>query len=425
MKGLGFLLITAFGFSGFALSEEPAIRFELPDALKFDAPEVSGGREHFKKAFDEMGPELRAQGKLLLLAGEKLDKGLPVEDAEWLKRLAVIHRRANDLLKPPLLFPRTIEGSTAVDLFYLNQSAIVLARNALVTGDEKQADQILDDMLRWNRDLQAARPSMFESMMARNGWKFAFNTMLADWAKRDDQTERLTVIAGFHDRYRPLRMELVDVVKSEADWCARFGDVSRLLKDSGQAESITMMLKPPFNELAAAELLKLPYDAKADFQREMDTKLGMIEGLKSGNPINQWKGFEVVATGHRLEDYANRPNGLGDLFHEQSNPMMVNSTLTSTLSLGVLLDACLHWLRIESIKAAPQTADFSQFTDPVDGKPLHIDFERRVIRCRGTNQMIDKPEKGAPLVPSAGFSINGDDLYLVVPKWNSASAPER
>ncbi len=419
MKGLGFLIITAFGIPGFAYSEEAQMPFDLPDALKSTAPEIPADRNHLTRFFATFPRSVPEFTRSVTKAEERLNEGKDAGDPELLGKLRDRHAQAKELLKPPLAFTPETDATHTVVLFGLFRETGVLARQAMFEKDHAKADQMLGDMLEWSRMLRNAQPNLFQAAISRNGWQHAFDTLLLDWANHPDQARRLGEIEPLHLRNRIDREEFIGMLKSEALWCVRSGGLRKTLEDQEHAGAATMFLKPPFNELSVKDLLKLPYDAEAEFRRDMDETLGILECLKNGAPMYRWPGFEIPVTGHSIEDYAKRPNGLGDLYREQTNHTLRYGIWAGTLTRSPLLDACFHWLKLERDGKIVDQTSLADLLDPVDGKPMEVDVKNRTIRSRGVNRKSDPREKELGPMPDAGFTISGDDLVIVVPRWKN------
>lgn len=419
MKGLGFLLITAFGFSCIALSEEAEKTFELPDALKSTEPEVPADQNHLTRFFATFPRSVPEFTTSLTKADERLKAGEDAGDPELLGKLRERHARVKELLKPPLAFTPETDAARTMALFGVFKEAGVLARQAMFEKDYAEADRVLGDMLEWSRMLRNARPNLMQAVIARYGWQHAFDTLLVDWANHPDQAKRLNEIEQLHMRNRIDHRELIEMLKSEALWCVRSGGLRKTLEDEKYADGMTFLLKPPFNDLSAKDLLKLPYDAEAEFRRDMDETLGTLECLKNGTPMDRWPGFEIPVTGHSLEDYAKRPNGLVDLYREQMDHSIRKGVWSAALTRSPLLDACLRWLKLERDGKIVERSCFTDLLDPVDGKPMDVDVENRTIRCRGVNRKADPREPELGPLPAAGLAISGDDPVMVVPKWNT------
>ena len=410
-----------FGFTVASLVAGPEEAFVLPDALKSTVPEIPADQNNLTKfftAFPKSTPEIT---KLLREAEERLNAGKDVDNQDLLEKLRKSHRLAKDLLKPPLSFTLEMEVSNTTSLIRLFQGAGVLGRQAMFEKDYSKADDLIGDMLEWSRLLRNARPNLVQALISRYGWKCAFNALLLDLANHPDQPKRLAEIKQFHAKNRIERAELMESLKSEALWSAHTGGLKKLLKDENYADMMTFYLKPPFNKLSAEDLLKLPYDTEAEFRREMNEMLGMLECLKKGTPMVHWPGYEIPVTGHTLEDYAKRPNGLGELYREQMDPSMRRVFWCGTLSHSPLVDACLHWLKLERDGKSIDESSFANWSDPIDGKPLAIDVKQRTIRSRGPNQKVDPPDPEFGKPPAAGFTIRGDDSVIVVPRWRTAA----
>lgn len=419
MKGSWLLLGVALGLLPIAVAEEPETIFELPDALKSTAPEIPADQNHLTRFFETFPRGVPEFTKSVTKAGERLDAGKDAGNPELLGKLRDRHAQAKKLLKPPLAFTPETDAAQTVVLFGLFRETGVLARQAMFEKDHAKAEQMLGDMLEWSRMLRNAQPNLFQAAISRNGWQHAFDTLLVDWADHPDQVKRLGEIEQLHQRNRIDREEFIGMLKSEALWCVRSGGLRKTLEDQEHAGAATMFLKPPFNELSVKDLLKLPYDAEAEFRRDMDETLGILECLKNGAPMCLWPGFEIPVTGHSIEDYAKRPNGLGDLYREQTNHTLRYGIWAGALTRSPLLDACLRWLKLERDGKTVDQTSLADLLDPVDGKPMEVDVKNRTIRSRGVNRKSDSREKELGPMPDAGFTISGDDLVIVVPRWKN------
>lgn len=417
MKCCRIAYAVALGFTAALLAEEPEGEFVLPDALKSAAPEIPADQNHLTRFFATFPKGVPEFTKSLTEAEERLDAGKDAGNPELLGKLRERHAQAKDLLKPPLEFTPETESAQTVALLALFNGTGVLARQAMFEKDYPGADVLIGDMLEWSRMLRNARPNLMQGVISRYGWQDAFNALLLDWAKHPGQAKRLDEIEQLHLKNRIDRGEWIEMLKSEALWCARSGGLRELLEDEEYAGTMTMFLKPPFNELSAKDLLKLHYDAKAEFQRDMDETLGTLECLKNGTPMVRWPGFEIPVTGHSLEDYKKRPNGLGDLYREQMDFSLRCGAWAGGLSRSPLLDACIQWLKLERDGKTVDESCFANLLDPVDGKPMEIDVKHRMIRCRGVNRKTDPRESALGPLPAAGFTMCGDDFIMVVPRW--------
>jgi hypothetical protein len=421
MKTLRTAAIIAFGLVAPPAFGEEAGEFVIPEALKYTGPEITAAENNLPRFLDAIGPSVREEVKAVSEAGELLREGKKIQDGELLEKLRARHRRANESLNPPLAFVPNMDAATVTPVFFLFQGSEVLAKQAMLERDHSQADRLLGDMFRWSHLLRTSRPNFFQILVARFGWQTAFNTLLRDWVNHPDQTKRFDEIEKFAASNRLERSELIEALKAEFHWVVDVGGVRKMLEDERYAGVAAFCLKPPFNKLSNEQLLALPDDAQADFRRISDEALARLDSLKRDEPIIRWPGFELPANASTLEDYAKRPNGLGDLFHEQADLSMQNQTWSSALSRRPLLDACLRWLKLERDGQSIDDSCFKDFLDPVDGKPLKIDIKLRTIRTRGPNQKADPPDVGGGPLPAAGFFYKGDDSIIVVPRWRNPS----
>lgn len=392
--------------------------FVIPEALRFTGPEIATAENNLPRFLEAIGPSVREEVKAVGEAVQQLGEGQRVQDEELLEKLRARHRQANDSLKPPLTFLPDMESASA-PLFLLFQGSEVLARQAMLEKDYSLPDRLLGDMLRWSHLLRNSRPNFVQILIGRYGWQTAFKTLLLDWVNHPDQAKRFVEIEKFAANNRLERLELIESLKAEFHWVVEVGGVRKMLEDESYAGVAAISLIPPFNELSVRQLLELPYDVQADFRREADEVLARLECLKRGEPIARWPGFELPVNASTLEDYAKRPNGLGDLFYEQADLSMQNQAWSSALSRGPLLDACLHWLKLEREGQSIDDSRFTNFLDPVDGKPLTVDIKLRTIRNRGPNQKADPPDVGGSPRPAAGFFYSGDDSIIGVPRWRN------
>jgi hypothetical protein len=175
-----------------------------------------------------------------------------------------------------------------------------------------------------------------------------------------------------------------------------------------------MLLNDLFKHLTGSDLLSLPYDPEDEANRYFKLISGQIRRLRQGTPAVTWPGNSRPVVDRTIEDYRKLPNGLGDLLFEQGKNSPIDQPWIQGLCRQRLLDACLIWLKRER-DGLDVTADyFKELTDPISGEPLDIDFENRVIRCRGWDG------KAAPLKPeklTPGFHHEEDDYILVAPRW--------
>lgn len=421
MKIFAIIAILALGVVWFLVAGKGATEFVIPEALRFTSPEIPAAENNLPRFLEAIGPSSREEMDAIREVRQQAGEGKKIQDEELLEKLRAEHRQANDSLKLPLAFVPDMEFSAITPLFFLFQGSEVLARQALLERDDLQADQLLGDMLRWSRLLRNGRPNFVQISVARFGWQSAFNTLLLDWVRHPDQAKRLDEIEKIAAGNRLERAEFVESLKAEFHWDVGLGGVRKMLADERFAGVAAMILKPPFNELSVSQLLELPYDVHADLQRETDGVLTRLACLNRGDPIVRWPRFKLPANASTFEDYAKRPNGLGDLFYEQADPSIQNQAWSSALSRIPLLDACLHWLKLEREGQPIDESRFTDFLDPVDGKPLMINIKHRTIRTCGPNQKVDPPDEGGDPQPAAGFFMSGDDSIMVVPRWRSES----
>ena len=419
MKILAIIAILALGVVWFLVAGKGVNEFVIPEALRFTSPEIPAAENNLPRFFDAIGPSTREEMDAIREVRKQSGEGKKIQDEELLEKLRGEHRQANDSIKLPLAFVPDMEFSVITPLFFLFQGSEVLARQALLERDDLQADQLLGDMLRWSRLLRNSRPNFVQISVTRFGWQSAFNTLLLDWVRHPDQAKRLDEIEKIAAGNRFERAEFVESLKAEFHWDVGLGGVRKMLADERYAGVAAMILHPPFNELSVSKLLELPYDAQADLRRESNEVLARLECLKRGDPIVRWPRFKLPANASNFENYAKRPNGLGDLFYEQADPSIQNQAWSSALSLGPLLEACLHWLKLEREGRSIDEYEFTGFKDPVDGKQLMIDTKLRTIRTRGPNQKVDPSDAGADPQPAAGFFMSGDDSVMVVPRWRT------
>lgn len=416
MKILRIFSALIFGLTGHLAAGG---EFIIPEALRFTGPEIAAAENNLPRFLDAIGTSVREEVKAVGEARQQLGAGKKIQDEELLEKLRTRHQRANESLKPPLEFIQGLHASDTTPVIYLFQGTGVLAEQAMLEGNRPQADQLLEDMLRWSHLLRNSRPNFVQILIARFGWQTAYNMLLRDWVNHPDQAKRFDEIEKFAANNRLERSELIESLKAEFHWRVGLGGLHKMLADERYAGVAAIALNPPFNELSAEQLLKLPYDTQADFRREADEVAARLECLKRGEPIARWPGFELPANASTFEDYAKRPSGLGDLFHEQANLSMQNQAWSSALSRGLLLDACLLWLKLEREGLTVDESHFTDFLDPVDGKPMTIDIKHRAIRTRGPNLKVDPPDAGGDPQPAAGFFMSGDDSIMVVPRWRS------
>lgn len=406
-----------------AASKDGAAPPVIPDELKPAVTAPAGSETkliRLKEALDDPSPKLTAtlrEARLTLITGN------PVTDADLLEKLRTWHQAANRILQPPLAFPEwSAHDSPTMTLIYLYEGCEILALQACLEGDRQTADKIVGDLLRWTRDLSKAGPLFLGFAITNNGRKRAFDVLFRDLMRHPEPVARLSQITKFASDYPPDTASRIESLKGEARWALAY-----LQKDETKEESeldlkfAAVFLKPPFDKLTADDLRDLPSDGAAESKRLVESTLQDIACLKAGTPIMKWPSLNPEPTGHTLADYAKRPNGLGDLFAEHSTSPTY-TMLASLMSRDILISACVRWLELERDGEPVTQEAFADLTDPADGKPLDLDIQARVIRCRGINGKHDKPEPGASPKPDVGAFMQGNDPCIAVPRW--AKSPE-
>lgn len=391
----------------------------IPDALKFTGSQIAKDENNLPRFFDalgKLGASKNEDLKAVREARQQLIEGKEIQNVELLENLRARHIRTNKTLTPPLAFPPDMELSALV-VYHLFQGSEVLVRQAMLEKDYTKADGLIEDMFRWNHLLRNSRPPLIQMLTAIYGWQHTFNLLLRDWVNSPEQGSRFDQIQKFAANNRLERSELIDSFKAEFHWYVNLGGLRKMLADERYAGMSALLLKPPFNKLSVSQLLKLPYDFQVDLRRESEEALSILECLKNGDPLSRWPRFKLPANVNSLKDYEKRPNGLGDLFKEQVDSTIAIQGWATILNSGPLLDACLKWLKLEQDGQPITETSFTEFLDPVDGKPLHIDVKNRTIQSRGLNLKIDPPDADGPPPLTAGFFMRGDDSIIVIPRW--------
>jgi hypothetical protein len=411
------ILFASFLFSvaNVTAEEKPAI-IVLPAEFEFTSPPVADAENGillFVKAFKvPTGEEMERYGDSL----ELLKSGRPLEDPRFLEEFRQTYELGKKWLKSPLFFPECNNESlpNIAPFSRLFQATEILARQGLREGDREASDQFLTDALRWSKLLRSAEPSMLECLVAYYGWRSTVGLLLEDWQVHDDQRKRLNAILRVIEANRIEVEELVAITKVEARWWVRQGGTRALTEAFPGDKSSDMLLNDRFKHLTGSDLLSLPYDPEDEANRYFKLISGQIRRLRQGTPAVTWPGNSRPVVDRTIEDYRKLPNGLGDLLFEQGKNSPIDQPWIQGLCRQRLLDACLIWLKRER-DGLDVTADyFKELTDPISGEPLDIDFENRVIRCRGWDG------KAAPLKPeklTPGFHHEEDDYILVAPRW--------
>ncbi|MBN8457015.1 MAG: hypothetical protein J0M04_04150 [Verrucomicrobia bacterium] len=418
---LVFLTFGAYGLIH-AAPENGAAPPAIPDELKPAVTAPAGSEtklRRLKEALDEPNPKLTAtlrEARLSLLTGK------PVTDTELLGKLRTWHQAANRILQPPLAFPEwSAHDSQVVTLPYLYDGCKILALQARMDGDRQTADKIVGDLLRWSRDLSNANPIFVEFVIANNGRKRAFEFLFCDLKRHPEPVVRLSQIAKFASDYPPDTAARIESLKSDARWALAYLQREETKEESElNLKFAAASLKPPFDKLTADDLRGLPSDDAAESKRIIEHTIQDIACLKAGTPMMKWPTLNPKPTGHTLADYANRPNGLGDLLAEYGTSPTY-TMLASLISHDLLITACIRWLELERDGKPITPEAFADLTDPADGKPLELDIQARVIRCRGIDGKHDTPEPGASPKPDVGAFMQGNDPCIAVPRWAKSS----
>lgn len=383
--------------------------FELTSLPVADA---ENGIVLFVKEFKvPVGEEMERYGDSL----ELLKAGKPVADPRFLDEFRQTHELGKMWLKPPLRFlgyeTPTSHFTALIKLF---QATEILARQALLEGDRKSSDHYLADAIFWSQLLRKAQPTLVAANLSEYGWRSTIGLHFKDWQDHDNQRKRLDELLKIFQVNRIEVEEVVGIAKAEARWWAAQGGTRAFLKKSDQDNVARLLLNDRFKDLTLAELLSLPYDREADFKRYFNEVSGQIQGLRQGIPALNWPGVSNPVVNRTIDDYRKLPNGLGDLMFEQGKNFWGGPPWINGLRRQRLLDACLLWLKRER-NGLDVTADtFKEITNPISGRALDIDLDRRVIRCRGWDG------KAAPVNTNKlnpGFHDEQDDFLLVVPRW--------
>lgn len=397
-------------------AEEKQAGIVLPAEFKPPSPPVADAENGillFLREFElPLGNAMHRHGDSL----ELVRSGKPVAEPELLNEFRRTYQLGKKFLKPPLRFPDyELPYPQPAPLLMLFQATEILARHALLEGDRQTSDRYLADAISWSKLLRSAHPTMTDGFISDYGWRETIGLQLEDWEDHDDQRKRLDQLLPVFQANRIEVEELVGIAKAGARRWAAQGGLREYLKQPGYGSIAQLMLNERLEGLTHEVLFSLPFDLEADSRRDFNQVAGQIRGLRQGIPALRWPGVSKPVVNRTLEDYRKLPNGLGDLFYEQADnfsggPMWING-----LCRQRLLDACLIWLKRERDGLDVTVGSFKELTDPISGKPLDIDFERRVIRCRGWDG------KAAPLKPEElkpGFHDEEDDYLFVVPRWN-------
>ena len=394
---------------------------EIPTTLRPGSPEVLPGRNGLTRFLSEFTPISPTQSTLYRESLKALRDGKPLDQPELLESLVKLHQQAKKSLAPPLAFTGSEQpGTFSVALFRLFQGAEILARQALANGNRPAADSYLADLQQWSLMLRNAQPNLIQWVVSHSAWRTSYNCLLEDWQNNPDQDRRLDEIESLVRKNRTTTEELIEAAKGDARWEILHGGVKGVLSELPPSTRMTLFLKEPFAQLSGAEVLALPYDADAQAKRLLRDTLELLRCLEKPAALTEWPVFRDPPNGHKLDYYRTIPNGLGDLFSEQANRSTSMQFWASALSRNPLAEAGLAWLKHERDGTEITPDLFRDFRDPVDGKPLEIDLESRIIRCRGCNMKADPPDPTSPPPPKAGYFSTGDDQLLIVPRWKPA-----
>ena len=394
---------------------------EIPAALRPDSPEVPPERNGLSRFLSGFTPLAPAQSMLYRESLKALRDGKPLDQPELLESLVRIHQQAKKLLVPPLAFTGNEQSGTfSAALIRLFQGTEILARQALANGNRPAADAYLGDLEQWSLMLRNAQPNLIQWVVSQYGWRTSLNCLLEDWQGHPDQTRRLAEIEALVQRHRTTTGELVEAAKGDARWEIKHGGIKGILSELPPSGRMTLFLREPFAQLSAAEVLALPYDAEADAERLLRDTIDLLRCLEKQTALTEWPVLRETHNGRELDHYRTIPNGLGELFSEQADRASGMQFWASALSRNPLAEAGLAWLKHERDGTEITPDQFRDFRDPVDGKPLEIDREARIIRCRGRNMKAGPPDPRSPAPPKAGYFSIGDDQALIVPRWKPA-----
>jgi len=392
-------------------AEEKQAAIVLPAEFELPSPPVADAENGillFLKEFElPLGEAMHRYGDSL----ELLKSGSPIADPRFFDEFRRTSDLGKKLLKPPLMFPAdNASQSHIVPLSRLFQATEILARQSLREGDREAADRFLTDALLWSKLLRSAEPSMLDGLVAHYGWRSSVGVLLEDWQVHDDQRKHLDALLPVFQANRIEVEELVAIAKVEARWWAKQGGTRVFV----QTLDSNRLLNDRFKHLTRSDLLSLPYDPDAEAKRYFNEISGQIRGLRQGTPAVTWPGNLRPVVDRTIEDYRKLPNGLGDLLFEQGKNSPIDPPWIQGLCRQRLLDACLIWLKRERNGLDVTAASFKELTDPISGRPLDIDLEQRVIRCRGWDGKA-APLKSEELKP--GFHDEEDGYLFVVPRW--------
>lgn len=342
----------------------------------------------------------------------QMREGITFEDAALAKQIQERHGIAREALKAPARC-RKEPARLVFALLRLFDGAEFLSRRSSRAGDHDAALAYLDDMLTWSGLIRNGNPGSIEAELARNGWGRAFECALQAWESHPDQKAGLEQIEKLFNRHRMPPSEFTQVIRREAQIWAERGGPKGVLRDYSLDAAPFLVLQRPFERLTTAKILELPYDHKAEILRYETEALRIVEILQSGGPLNSWPGFNRKPIGTTFEDYQKLSNGLGEIFRDYGYDIS-RIGMFLTFSKDPAVDTCIAWLKAEGegkkfVPGGPETK-----LDPMDGKPLRIDLEKRWIMSLAPDQKLDQGEK---YPEGTGFGQVGTDPCLQVPKW--------
>lgn len=343
---------------------------------------------------------------------EKLRSGKAVEDVALIEQLKRRHKIARQTLKAPVQCRKEANriGSLLAGLF---SGAELLSRQCSREGDYEAAMSYLKDMLEWSGLIRNANPNSALTTLARSGWENAFNCAFQEWESHPDQEAGLRAIEKLFHQYRMPQAEYAQVIRREAQLWAERGGPRGFLHGLPLHDPTIMLLQRPLNNLTPAKILELRYDHETEVLRYETEALQIVDILRSGGPLNSWPGFNYQPVGKTFQDYKDRPNGLGDLFYDYGTSLS-RAGMFLTFSKDPAVETCIAWLKTEGtwkkfVPGGPETK-----LDPMDGKQLRIDLEKRWILSLAPDQKLDHGEK---YPQGTGFGQVGTDPCLQVPKW--------
>ena len=412
---LRYLVASLWCFVAILPAEEKPPAIVLPPEFELTAPPIPDAENGVLLFLKQFGvPPYGAQTMRYDDSLEALKSGKPVPDSQFLDEFRRTYDLGKQHLKPPLLFPGYVfPYSRTAPLRRLFKATEILALHAILEGDRRSADRYLTDALSWSKLLRNAHPTGYEAQIWQYGWQSTIDVLLEDWQGHENQRERFDELLPVFETNRIEIEELVAVERADVRWWANQGGCRGFLHQIEKNPTLGWALNERFKDVTLEDLLSLPYDPQTDLTRTFNQASDRIRALRQGIPAVKWPGLTRPVVNRTIEDYRKLPNGLGDLMFEQPRNPKIEPPCDD-LCRQRLLDACLIWLKRERDGLDVTADSFKELTDPISGEPLDIDFENRVIRCRGWDG------KAAPLKPeklTPGFHDEEDDYILVAPRW--------